>query len=277
MFSRNLLPPRAWTDLDHQVSDMLSSYWVNFATNGDPNGKGLAKWPAFDDRKSDRPMVLGDQAKLGRRRMGRSSRSSNRCTKRARRRALTAIRYHGRGDSHDPIVMSLLSGFAALFASRQRFSPALHQPSGQRVGGDRWRSHHHRLLCAVHARPQDHGQPGAVRRGLVHGRKLGHQDHHRSRPRHQWSEGSQGQLQHLDAAERKAMDADHQQADRPVPPGLRSEPGLRAREDEPEDTAVAGGNLQDRAAILGKTRERCRCCGKTPTRGFPLRCCTDRV
>jgi para-nitrobenzyl esterase len=62
---QNLLPPRAWTDLDHQVSDMLSSYWVNFASNGDPNGKGLAKWPAFDDRKSDRPMVLGDQAEVG--------------------------------------------------------------------------------------------------------------------------------------------------------------------------------------------------------------------
>lgn len=62
---QNLLPPRAWTDLDHQVSDMLSSYWVNFAANGDPNGKGLAKWPAFDDKKSDRPMVLGDRAEIG--------------------------------------------------------------------------------------------------------------------------------------------------------------------------------------------------------------------
>ncbi len=68
---QNLLPPRAWTDLDHQVSDMLSSYWVNFAANGDPNGKNLAKWPAFgdlksnDDRKSDRPMALGDQAQIG--------------------------------------------------------------------------------------------------------------------------------------------------------------------------------------------------------------------
>src|ERR1700733_4499624 len=61
----NLLPPRAWTDLDRQASDTLSSYWVNFATNGDPNGKGLAKWPAFDDRKRDRPMVLGDQAEVG--------------------------------------------------------------------------------------------------------------------------------------------------------------------------------------------------------------------
>ena len=61
----NLLPPRAWSDLDHQVSDLLSSYWVNFAGNGDPNGKGLVKWPAFDDRNSDRPMVLGDQAEVG--------------------------------------------------------------------------------------------------------------------------------------------------------------------------------------------------------------------
>jgi para-nitrobenzyl esterase len=61
----NLLAPRAWTDLDHRVSEMLSSYWVNFAMNGDPNGKGLQKWPAFDDRNSDRPMVLGDQAAIG--------------------------------------------------------------------------------------------------------------------------------------------------------------------------------------------------------------------
>jgi para-nitrobenzyl esterase len=63
---QNLLPPRAWTDLDHQVSDVMSSYWVNFATRGDPNGKGLAKWPAFDDKdKADRPMVLGDRAESG--------------------------------------------------------------------------------------------------------------------------------------------------------------------------------------------------------------------
>ncbi|MGB9068014.1 MAG: carboxylesterase family protein [Candidatus Acidiferrales bacterium] len=61
----NLRAPRAWTDVDHQVSDWLSSYWVNFATKGDPNGKGLTKWPAFDDPESDRPMVLGDRAEVG--------------------------------------------------------------------------------------------------------------------------------------------------------------------------------------------------------------------
>ena len=62
---QNLLPPRAWTELDHQVSEMMSSYWVNFATSGDPNGKGLAKWPSFDEGKSDRVFVLGDRAEIG--------------------------------------------------------------------------------------------------------------------------------------------------------------------------------------------------------------------
>ena len=61
----NLLPPRPWTDLDRQVADTLSSYWVNFATNGNPNGKGLPEWPAFDKKSSDRRMVLGDKAAVG--------------------------------------------------------------------------------------------------------------------------------------------------------------------------------------------------------------------
>ncbi len=53
-----------WTDLDRQVADALSSYWANFAANGDPNGKGLPVWPAIK-KAGDRVMVLGDKIEVG--------------------------------------------------------------------------------------------------------------------------------------------------------------------------------------------------------------------
>ena len=31
----------AWTDADRALAKTVSQYWVNFATNGDPNGPGL--------------------------------------------------------------------------------------------------------------------------------------------------------------------------------------------------------------------------------------------
>ena len=37
------------TKADLAISDAMSSYWVNFAKHGDPNGGGLPEWPSFSD------------------------------------------------------------------------------------------------------------------------------------------------------------------------------------------------------------------------------------
>jgi para-nitrobenzyl esterase len=46
----NTLRNRDWpfTDIDFKLADQMGSYWVNFATGGDPNGKDLPKWLPYD-------------------------------------------------------------------------------------------------------------------------------------------------------------------------------------------------------------------------------------
>ena len=66
----NLAAPRLFPDAsspelssssesERALADRVSSYWVNFARTGDPNGKGLPSWPRFSDGSAD-PMIIGD-------------------------------------------------------------------------------------------------------------------------------------------------------------------------------------------------------------------------
>ncbi|HEX5734334.1 MAG TPA: carboxylesterase/lipase family protein [Blastocatellia bacterium] len=50
-------------DEDYKLADLMSSYWVNFATKGDPNGKGLIKWKPYD-RDAEAYMEFGDTVEV---------------------------------------------------------------------------------------------------------------------------------------------------------------------------------------------------------------------
>ncbi len=50
-------------DADYKLADMMSSYWVNFATTGNPNGKGLIKWIPYDPN-SEAYIDFGDTVEV---------------------------------------------------------------------------------------------------------------------------------------------------------------------------------------------------------------------
>ncbi len=48
-----------YTEADHRLRDLMSSYWVNFVRTGDPNGPGLPLWPSVEHAPDD-VMEFGD-------------------------------------------------------------------------------------------------------------------------------------------------------------------------------------------------------------------------
>jgi para-nitrobenzyl esterase len=49
---------RPWEDVDHHLSGVMSSYWLNFIKTGNPNGKNLPEWQAYNT-KDKQVMILG--------------------------------------------------------------------------------------------------------------------------------------------------------------------------------------------------------------------------
>jgi len=41
-------PGAVWRNEDRKLSELMMSYWTNFARTGDPNGPGLPEWPRYD-------------------------------------------------------------------------------------------------------------------------------------------------------------------------------------------------------------------------------------
>jgi hypothetical protein len=54
----------SWTDVDREVADTMSSYWVNFAAKGDPNRTGLPVWPVLEPNANER-LILGPKIEVG--------------------------------------------------------------------------------------------------------------------------------------------------------------------------------------------------------------------
>ena len=54
---------RPWKPLDKQLEETMSSYWVNFAKTGNPNGENLPEWKKYD-KASGNILALGDEVRL---------------------------------------------------------------------------------------------------------------------------------------------------------------------------------------------------------------------
>jgi para-nitrobenzyl esterase len=58
-----------WSPVDRQLEEVMSSYWVNFARSGDPNGGGLPRWDPYERSDGARVMVLDAQTRPGKSRL----------------------------------------------------------------------------------------------------------------------------------------------------------------------------------------------------------------
>ena len=56
--------PADATEVDWRISGLISNYWVQFATTGNPNGEGLPQWPTYD-ADQQRHQIIGVEVGQG--------------------------------------------------------------------------------------------------------------------------------------------------------------------------------------------------------------------
>ena len=55
VFQYDQSPKLPWSRTDRLISNDMATYWTDFAKDGDPNGPGVPRWPAFSESK---PQVM---------------------------------------------------------------------------------------------------------------------------------------------------------------------------------------------------------------------------
>jgi len=61
----NMPPDEGYVDADKKLSEKMMKYWVNFAITGNPNGKGLTRWPVYKGA-SDLSLEFGNTIRVRR-------------------------------------------------------------------------------------------------------------------------------------------------------------------------------------------------------------------
>jgi para-nitrobenzyl esterase len=54
---------RPWQSVDQDLEHIISSYWVNFAKTGNPNGEKLPNWKSYD-KQLGAILLLNDEVEL---------------------------------------------------------------------------------------------------------------------------------------------------------------------------------------------------------------------
>jgi para-nitrobenzyl esterase len=58
------LDPEQVEEGDLELSEIMATYWTNFAKTGDPNGEGLPEWPGFREN-NQQVLYLNSEISLG--------------------------------------------------------------------------------------------------------------------------------------------------------------------------------------------------------------------